>query len=148
GLRRAYTPGKLDFPAVPDHWVIVRFARRDSAGTTKAWVVDGGGVAGDDEANLLFAQNDKYVPQPVGKVVPLAQFASANFSGERTTITALGNESTGSPTFTGFISENRNIFSWHDKLEDLRQPNAEGKIPKGTTLTYAVLGWYRDPNNE
>jgi hypothetical protein len=148
GLRRAYTPGKLDFPALPDHWLIVRFSHLDSEVKTKAWFVDGGAVAGEDHANLLFAQNDKYVARRVGKVVPLAEFATANVPGERTTITALGNEHTGSPTFTGFISENRNVFSWQDKLEDLRQPNAAGKIPKGTTLTYAVLGWYRDPNNE
>ena len=149
GLRRAYTPGKLDFPALPDHWLIVRFAHRDAAVTTRAWFVDGGAVASEGKANLLFSQNDKYVAKRVGKVVPLADFASGNFSGERTPmITALGNEQTGSPTFTGFISENRNVFSWHDKLEDLRQPNAEGKVPKGTTLTYSVLGWYREANNE
>jgi len=29
GLRHAYTPGQLDFPALPDHWLIVRFARDD-----------------------------------------------------------------------------------------------------------------------
>src|ERR1051325_5116129 len=148
GLRRAYTPGKLDFPALPDHWLIVRFAHRDSTATTKAWFVDGGAVAGEGKTNLLFPQNDKYVAKRVGRVFPLGEFASANVPGERTTISALGNEYTGSPTFTGFISENRNVFSWHDTLEDLRQPDTQGKIPNGTTLTYAVVGWYRDVNNE
>ena len=78
-----------------------------------------------------------YTAKRVGKVVPLDQFASANFLGERTKIpiTAVGNASTGSPTFTAFIAENRNVFSWHDKLEDLRQPNAEGSVPEGTTLS-------------
>ena len=28
GLRHAYTPGLLDFPALPDHWLIVRFTRQ------------------------------------------------------------------------------------------------------------------------
>src|SRR5690242_18057487 len=26
GLRHAYTPGSLDFPPLPDHWLIVRFS--------------------------------------------------------------------------------------------------------------------------
>src|SRR6185369_7119127 len=42
-------------------------------------------------------------------------------------------------------AENRNIFSWHDTLEDLRQSD---KIPDDTTLTYMVLGWYRAPAQE
>lgn len=149
GLRRAYTPGLLDFPALPDHWLIVRFARRNATMKTNAWFVDGGSLAADaGPANLLFADNDKYTARHVGKVVPLEQFASANFAGDRTTITALGNSTTGSPTFTAFIAENRNVFSWHDKLEDQRQPNAEGSVPQETTLSYLVVGWYRDPANE
>ena len=150
GLRHAYTPGLLDFPPLPDHWLIVRFARRGGANLkTNAWFVDGGTLASDaGPANLLFAGSDKYTARAVGKVVPLAQFASANFAGDRTTITAIGNASTGSPTFTAFIAENRNVFSWHDKLEDLRQPNAEGSVPEGTALSYQLIGWYRTPAHE
>ena len=146
GLRHAYTPGLLDFPALPDHWLIVRFARR--GGTTlktNAWFVDSGTLTSDaGPANLLFAGSDKHTARAVGKVVPLEQFASANFAGDRTTITAIGNASTGSPTFTAFIAENRNVFSWHDKLEDLRL----GTVPEGTALSYMLVGWYRHQANE
>src|ERR1700752_1155671 len=77
GLRHAYTPGKLDFPALPDHWLIVRFARRGSTFKTNAWFVDGGTLTADaGPANLLFAASDKYAARQVGKVVPLEQFAS------------------------------------------------------------------------
>lgn len=149
GLRHAYTPGLLDFPALPDHWLIVRYARRGSALTTKAWFLDGGAVTAEaGPANLLFDGAGNYVAKRVGRVVPFEGFASANAPAERTTITALGNALTGSPTFTGFIAENRNVFSWHDKLDDLRAPDAEGDIPDGTTLTYSLIGWYRDPGNE
>src|SRR6185436_4613681 len=104
----------------------------------------------EEKGSLLFADDSKYTARSLGKVTPLEEFASANFSGKRTEtpITALGNATTGSPTFTAFIAENRNIFSWHDKLEDLRQPDVNGKIPDGTTLTYLVLGWYRTPAQE
>jgi hypothetical protein len=145
GLRHAYTPGLLDFPALPDHWLIVRFSRGGAELKTKAWFVDSSLVVNETEnGNLLFPGKDKYVAKRVGKVVPLEQFASANSSGERTTLTAVGNASTDSPTFTAFIAENRNVFSMHDSLEDLRNP----KISDNTTLTYSVIGWYRDPNNE
>lgn len=149
GLRSAYTPGLLDFPALPDHWLIVRFSQRGSTVKTKAWFVDGGAVATEPgAANLLFTDQNKYVAKRVGKVIPLEQFASANAQAERTKITALGNAHTGSPTFTGFIAENRNIFSWHDQLEDLRGPAPDEKVPLGTTLTYSLIGWYRDPKDE
>lgn len=150
GLRQAYTPGLFDFPPLPDHWLIVRFSHRDSTVKTKAWFVDGSVVTGETGpgASLLFAGNSEYEAKRVGKVVPLEDFANANFSGARTTITALGNADTGSPTFTAFIAENRNIFSWHDTLEDLRDPIRTGKVPVGTTLTYSLIGWYRDPKHE
>ncbi|HKG47206.1 MAG TPA: hypothetical protein VKB02_10790 [Pyrinomonadaceae bacterium] len=144
GLRHAYTPGLLDFPVLPDQWLVVRFAREGSTLKTRAWFIDGGAFNESSPTNLLFPGSDRYVSKRVGKVVPLDDFATADFSAERTTITAIGNASTGSPTFTASIAENRNIFSWHDKLEDLRTPD----IGKGTTLSYSVLGWYRDPQHE
>src|SRR6201988_1955718 len=144
GLRHAYTPGLLDFPALPDHWLIVRFARRDATLTTRAWFVDGGIVNQGSQTNLVIPDKDKFVTKGFGKVVPFEEFANANFSGERHPITAVGNAYTGSPTFTAYIAENRNIFSWHDALEDLRTPQVDAK----TTLTYAILGWYREPQKE
>ena len=144
GLRHAYTPGLLDFPALPDHWLIVRFARRDTTLTTRAWFIDGGLFNASSTTNLVFPDTDKFVARGVGKVVPLERFVPADFEGRRTTITASGNDSTGSPTFTAYIAENRNILSWHDQLEDLRTPDIDAR----TTLTYSVLGWYRDPQNE
>jgi hypothetical protein len=144
GLRHAYTPGSMDFPALPDHWLIVRFARAGSTLNTNAWFIDGGVVNPSSRTNLVFPDTDKFIAKNIGKEIPLTEFATANFSGERTKITAIGNDSTGSPTFTASIGENRNIFSWHDKLADLRKPG----IDPQTILTYAVLGWYRDPQNE
>jgi hypothetical protein len=150
GLRHAYTPGLLDFPALPDHWLIARFAHQNPNVKTRAWFVDGSAVVSEERGNLLFFDDGKYVARGLGKVTPLEEFGTANFSGKRTEtpITALGNATTGSPTFTAFIAENRNIFSWHDKLEDLRQPDVNGRVPDGTTLTYLVLGWYRTPAQE
>ena len=149
GLRRASTPNSLDFPPLPDHWLIIRFSRKDSNLKTRAWFIDGGAVVTDgSKTTLLFPRGDEYAARRVGQVIPLEDIATAKLATERTQITAVGNGNTSSPTFTAFIGENRNIFSWHDKLEDLRTPQPDGKVPEDTTLTYCVLGWYRDPQNE
>jgi hypothetical protein len=148
GLRHAYKPGSLDFPALPDQWLIVRFCRR---GTTqsRAWFVDSGLIVDSDSpANLLIASDGQYTAKRVGKVTPLDQFTPADFEGERTTITALGNPQTGSPTFTASVAENRNVLSWHDDLADLRGSDHKGKIPSEAALSYLVLGWYHDKQNE
>ena len=148
GLRHAYKEGAQGFPPLPDQWLIVRFSRSGPTSKTRAWFIDGGAIAGETSPNLLLPAGDKYAGKSIGKVTPLEKFATADFSGQRTTITAIGNEHTGSPTFTANIAENRNIFSWHDKLEDLRVPEITGKVKAETTLTYCVLGWYREPQNE
>ena len=153
GLRHSYETGSLDFPALPDQWLITRFCRQGSGSNaklqTKAWFVDSGLVLDtDDPTNLLFASDDKYEARSVGKVVALDEFDPADFRGERTTITATGNQQTSSPTFTAYVAENRNILSWHDDLGDLRAPLNTGKIPKDTVLSYQVLGWYHNEKNE
>ena len=99
-------------------------------------------------ANLLFAAEGKYEARTVGKVIPLDQFNTADFEGERTTITAIGNAQTGSPTFTAYVAENRNVLSWVDDLNDLRDATKESRVPKDIALSYQVLGWYRDQQNE
>ena len=60
---------------------------------------------------------------------------------------AIGNPHTGSPTFTAFVAENRNVLSWHDDLSDLRQTGG-GKVPSNAALSYMLLGWFRNPQNE
>ena len=55
GLRRSYKVNSLEFPALPDQWLIVRYCRRGAELQTKAWFVDGGLVVDSDgPANLLF----------------------------------------------------------------------------------------------
>lgn len=150
GLRHSYKPNSLDFPALPDQWLIVRFCRRkdEQKPTLKSWFLDGGLLAKDGEANLLVATGNKYEPRRAGKVVPLEAFKPEEFAGERSIITAVGNSYTGSPTFTANVAENRNVLSWHDDLGDLREPQGTGKVPKDVALTYLLLGWYRAAQDE
>lgn len=149
-LRHAYEPNSLDFPALPDQWLIVRFCRRGASLQTKAWFVDSSLVMGSDEGpvNLLLENGDEYEARRVGKVVSLDEFAPAEFAGEHPKITAIGNAQTGSPTFTAFLAENRNVLSWHDTLNDLREPANTGEVPRDTSISYLLLGWYCDRGDE
>lgn len=152
GLRHCYRPDSLDFPALPDQWLVVRFCRRGAEQqTTRAWFIDGGLLVGSGSpANLLHAEDggDEYKARRAGKVVPVEEFKPADFAGERTTVTAVGNRYTGSPTFTASVAENRNILSWHDGLADLREPRGTGQVPKDVALSYLLLGWYHDAKDE
>ncbi|HEU4391418.1 MAG TPA: hypothetical protein VFV34_26700, partial [Blastocatellia bacterium] len=148
GLRHAYKPDSLEFPALPDQWLLVRFCRGSDL-PIKAWFLDGSVITNANQpANLVIGDAKEYKARRVGKVVPLDLYNAADFQGERTTVTAVGNAQTGSATFTASIAENRNILSWHDDLGDLRSSAADKKIPKNAALSYAVLGWYRDDKNE
>ena len=150
GLRHSYKPNTFDFPALPDQWLIVRFFRRDGESQkTKAWFLDSTLLDDPDaETNLLFAVGKKYEAKNVGKVVALEDFTPAKFQGDHKTINAIGNAETGSPTFTASLAENQNILSFHDSLNDLRAPADTGTVPKGTVLTYLLLGWYLNDQNE
>ncbi len=150
GLRHSYKTGTLDFPALPDQWLIVRFCRKEGkAQKTRAWFLDSSIVGNSDgPSTLLFKGAGKYQEKRVGKVVALEDFPAAKFQGDHPKINAVGNEYTGSPTFTAFIAENRNILSWHDSLNDLRTPPDTGSVPKETTLSYLVLGWYHSEQAE
>lgn len=147
GLRHAPKTGSLEFPALPDQWLIVRFSRcGGEPQKTRAWFLDSS-LVGDPNApsSLLFPGDSKYEARKVGKVVALEDFTAAKFQGDHPNITAVGNAHTGSPTFTAFIAENRNILSWHDSLNDLRN---NGAVPKETTLSYLLLGWYHNEQAE
>ena len=149
GLRHAYKPGSLDFPALPDQWLVVRFCRRNAKLQTKAWFIDSSLVVGSTgSANLIVASGDKYEARRVGKVVQLEDFTPAGSQEARTVITAIGNQETGSPTFTASVAENRNILSWHDNLRDLREQTSDDRVPTDTALSYLLLGWYHNKQKE
>ena len=154
GLRQSYQAGELHFPALPDQWLVVRWARGKGAenNSLKAVVLDSSVIGGDAQSASLLVpgRTDENAPaivsRRIGAARALGDYRPEEFRDrERTTITALGNAYTGSQTFTGSIAENRNALSWHDDLNDLR---SNGQVPPETTLTYLVLGWYRRPEDE
>lgn len=154
GLRKSLAQNSLSFPALPDQWVILRLLRRATSRAEvelKAWVIDGSAYPGDAaSASLPIATPRKggaagleVTAQPVGVARTLDDYDPARQAQmAHTTLTALGTAWTGSPTFSTSLAENRNILSWRDGLEDLR--DAQDKLPLAS-VSYAVVGWYRTP---
>jgi hypothetical protein len=162
GMRRNHgDPAQaLQFPSLPDQWLIVRFQRGVvDVPAAKAWFVDAGVVIekptdAEDAKKAKLLQPDKqtksYVVQTVGKNVALDDYQASDFANAKrvaTPHTAVGNDHTGSPTFTAYVADNRNILSWHDSLNDLSDP-MDGSMPAQVNLSYMVLGWYRDAAQE
>lgn len=158
GLRRSLGENSLRFPALPDQWLVLRLLRRASARREvelKAWVIDGSAYPGDaTSASLPVAMPDggasglpELAARPVGIAEPLEAYDAARHARRsRTPITALGTPWTGSPTFTTSLAENRNILSWHDGLDDLR--DAQERLPALACVSYAVVGWHGAPGDD
>jgi hypothetical protein len=154
GMRHAHghPHNELAFPPLPDQWLIVRFQRggdeefvpNDAPSRLQAWFVDASVLDSNDPnpAHVFWpVDDDSYLTaRPVGRTVRFPDDYEGSSDKSRVTITALGSAHTGSPTFTAFTADNRNVLSFHDDLQDLR---TDDEVRDGTVLSYLVLGWYR-----
>lgn len=150
-LRRSYKVNAFHFPWLPDHWLIVRIHRNaTNKVSSKAWFIDSGAVVDQEEnsesASVLVEEKNQYVAKRLGIVVPLDNRTNVQLPvhAKRDKFSALGPSATASPTFAANIAENRNMLSWHDKLEDIK----DGDLKKGGSLSYLVVGWYSDQSDE
>lgn len=142
--------GTLSFPALPDQWVLLRFARQSGAKAgpeLRAWFIDGGACPDEGRAKLIVRQTGTTptrVARCVGAAVPLEQLDQ--LPKQRVRINALGNDETGSPCFSAFTADNRNTLSFFDDLGELR--DADGRPPPDLALSYQLVGWYADADDE
>jgi hypothetical protein len=153
---RQLDDGSLEFPPLPDQWLVVRFARRTGGhdpAAVAAWFIDAGLLVDDadaDGASLLWPDpaSQGYAAHRVGRVYALAGTAQAPRLGDaRLTdmprvpapLTGTGNAATGAPTFTARVMDSQNVLSWHDGLGDWGSAP-----PDDLALSYVVLGWHRD----
>jgi hypothetical protein len=155
-LPDALTKGRVDentsapsFPAVPNRWLVTRFAINGGTATPMSWIVESDGLA-------AMLPSGTYAPViPVKKAgtsdpgfsflglrAPLANYqgrlgeqAYAEASGG-TPFTAVAN---GMPTFAAYYPESRSSFGFVDTLADLGGP---------AQLMYVVTGWFDQPAND
>ncbi|QKW53601.1 hypothetical protein [Streptomyces buecherae] len=131
--RRDPASGRLDFPPVPNRWLVVRRPGPDEAGAI-GWVIESDYLSDDDgTSNYLEPGGDVPVATYIGRALDLRKEWTE--SGTSTFLTAVG---AGLPAFASFQPYNQDVFSFHDPLDGL-----PGHGP--TPLSYLVAGWYSDP---
>ncbi|MFJ3927648.1 hypothetical protein [Streptomyces sp. NPDC090022] len=130
--------GRLEFPAVPNRWLVVRYsrpaARPGEPPTATGWVVDSDYLSYDDGTSPFLDPFAEGLEETyIGRAHDLSDGPWTEPGGRRKFLTAIG---PGLPTFAGFQPYNENVFSLHDPLRGLTEPSL---------ISYAVAGWYSDP---
>lgn len=138
--------GGIEFPYVPNRWLVVRIQPGGSptgASLIVAWVILSD-MYGDDCASP-FLDPDPQKSKP-GDVVPTGLGARVTIQewdrmmGEKGVdpvapfLRAIG---PGNVTFAAFAPGVEDVFAFHDDVSDLG----------ATKLTYVVVGWYSQPEN-
>lgn len=145
-----HVQGKLEFPLVPNRWLVVRMAGAAAARKATAWVVESDCPSTDSDSATLYLVDPEIVQawlkssdprrntkdsstvRLIGTHAPLAGWTERGIDQLFLRAVAPGN-----PMFTAYQPNVRDIFSFHDR------PSGDG-IDQGT-LSYLVAGWYSNP---
>ncbi|MEI5098263.1 discoidin domain-containing protein [Streptomyces sp. PmtG] len=148
--------GATRFPLVPNRWLVVRYSWVRGERKAVGWVVHSDYLFSDDEdlydgygvINSFVNPRKTDAPEVdwLGRVHSLADGAWEEPPGERKLfLTAVG---AGLPSFAAFEPFHENVFSLHDDLKDLKDPAHGDSYPPDATLSYLVVGWYSDTDED
>jgi hypothetical protein len=145
-LTRATGPD-LDFPAVPNRWLVTRIVVDGATLTPSSFIVESDTLsASSSQAGALVVPvkpvaNTAGATPPVGfeylgRSMPLESYDASALralaEGTGGQLTAVSN---GVPSFAAYYPEGRNSFGFHDPMCEL---------PASALLMYVVTGWYQD----
>jgi F5/8 type C domain len=139
--------GESQFPLVPNRWLIVRYCALNGQREVAGWVVQSDYLESVDhglhEGSNSYLNLDAPAGQPkldyLGRAHDLAAGAWSEPKSRPLFLTALG---AGLPAFAAFAPYHKNVFLFHDTLEDLK-PGPHTPAPD-TDLSYTVIGWYSE----
>ncbi|MFF2748578.1 hypothetical protein ACFVVA_23950 [Kitasatospora sp. NPDC058048] len=140
-----YDPGsgQATFPLVPNRWLVVRYQGPADARQAVGWVVQSdhldidGPHGARGTARSLALHDSRTGPAATERRIDLASGEWVEpFREEGPFLTAVG---PGLPTFAAYQPYNTDVFSVHDRLDDLRPDDH---------LRYLVAGWYSDGDAE
>ncbi|MER6839136.1 discoidin domain-containing protein [Streptomyces platensis] len=149
--------GRTHFPLVPNRWLVVRYSWVRGERKAVGWVVhsdylysddDGALWNGYDTINSFINPRKKVGPEVdwLGRVHRLADGPWQEPPGDRELfLTAAG---AGLPSFAAFEPYHENVFSFHDDLQDLKDPAHGDSYPPDASLSYLVAGWYSDTDED
>ncbi|MEU8547167.1 hypothetical protein AB0C81_09205 [Streptomyces roseoverticillatus] len=131
--------GRVQFPFVPNRWLVVRYSRPTGqpgrAPSAVGWVVDSDFLDdADGTSPFLDPWTTRLTPAWIGRCHDLADAPWTEPAGREPFLTAAG---PGLPTFSMFQPYHENVFSLHDPLAGVEGP---------ALLSYLVVGWYSDPS--
>jgi hypothetical protein len=141
------TNNKLEFPRVPDRWLVTRKSKRGTEQwVTKQWVVESNFLQEEWKENMengitFPLQSDERGPtgQPyrfLGRQYDNVNgFQASNNNEYYNNLTALGY---GDPTFGAFYPECHSVFGCYD----------DSQVELLGEIEYDVLGWYSYPQND
>ncbi|MEU9337037.1 hypothetical protein AB0D49_28370 [Streptomyces sp. NPDC048290] len=124
------------FPLVPNRWLVVRQAIATATGarTDTGWIVESDHLDPVHGSSAYLDQDGRLTR--IGRRVDLADGAwSEPGTPGGLFLTAVG---PGLPTFAAYQPYNADVFSVHDRTDDLDPDTAH-------QLNYLVAGWYGDP---
>ena len=140
----------IDFPAVPNRWLVTRVVVDGATPSLTSWVVESDALSASSPSAPLFPTvalapgTDDQDYAYVGRSTPLASYQpSVLLNGPRTFMTATGAElsvvANGTPIFASYYPESRTAFGFVDPLDDI----------SGTaSLMYVVTGWFDHTAND
>jgi hypothetical protein len=140
--------GPLNFPAVPNHWLVSRLIIKDKTPSIRSWVVESDALSEtmpDDQKRVTVRvianageQNYRYL----GKHSAIEDYAPP-LNGDRPfknmTNLELTAVATGTASFAPFYPDCRSAFGFYDDLTDVTEP---------ANLMYVVTGWFDHPDND
>lgn len=138
--------GTLAFPPAPNRWLVVRCARNAGGERrSRGWVVESDYIDRDAKAATISipfrAEKESQYYRFVGRAVALEQWRES-MAADRSFQAATGRPLTaagyGDATFAAYYPNCRNIFGFHDDLDDV-------EAGAGVTVGYVVVGWFSDP---
>jgi len=138
--------GEIEFPLVPNRWMIVRWSGLSTERKAAAWLIESDYFR--KKRSDMAGTSEFIDPRPsdtpkrirIGRKHVLAQgsqWREPEDATEEPFLRALG---PGNLMFSAYQPHNENVFSLHDDLSDLTEPDE--------ALSYVVFGWYSKPKKD
>lgn len=127
--------GALQYPLVPNRWLIVRYSGEIDKRIATAWIVESDFLDNNEGTSTYIDPDskDQVDVTLIGRKVDLSSWSEQ--ASKDLFLTTVG---TGDLTFSAYQPYNENVFSIHDPLDDIATD----------TLSYMVAGWYSDSTKD
>jgi hypothetical protein len=126
--------GTIVYPYAPNRWLVTRYYD----GTSKSWLLQSDYLNQADGANFYLDPNQ---PVPtftrLGKVWNAGDWPGEGGVTQQKFLVALG---PGNTAFAAYTANINGVFSFYDSADEIKD--------KATPLTYMVMGWYSDANDD